>query len=279
MLRATIHAMIFALCLGTSAEALPDLQVIPEEVHQGDAFFLTVRAEAPGPTKGMIRDRELSFFRGDGAEMVALSFIGLEDPPGEYTVTVEHAGSVLTRTLKVLPLAAKEITLTLPENKVTLSARDEKRADRELRAMRKAWGAVSKKKWDGTFVSPVDEDVSTEFGLMRIINGHKRSVHKGVDFKGAEGTPVRSINGGTVVISDNEFFGGNTVVVDHGDGLFSIYMHLKKRLVKTGQKVKKGATIGLVGSSGRSTGPHLHLSLKYLGLTVNPLSIIGNSMP
>lgn len=279
MIRWTVLAMAFALALGTSAEAAPDIVVTPSVIHQGDAFFVTVRAEPPVVPRGTIKGRELSFSRGGDGELVALSFIALEDPPGDYTVSVELEGGVMTRPLTVLPLTAKEIHLTLPENKVTLSARDEKRASRELSQMRAAWEVVSARKWNGAFISPVDTEVSTEFGLMRIINGHKKSVHKGVDFKGEEGVPVRSMNGGTVVISNDQFFGGNTVMIDHGDGLFSVYMHLKKRLVKTGQEVRKGVPVGLVGSSGRSTGPHLHLSLKYLGLTVNPLSVLVNAEP
>jgi murein DD-endopeptidase MepM/ murein hydrolase activator NlpD len=110
------------------------------------------------------------------------------------------------------------------------------------------------------------------------MNGHKRSVHGGIDFRGAEGTPVRSINSGTVVIADNEFFGGNTVVIDHGEGIFSVYMHLKEIFVKEGQFVNKSYIIGHVGSTGRATGPHLHISVKYGGMTVNPLSLFRSPL-
>ena len=122
-------------------------------------------------------------------------------------------------------------------------------------------------------MSPTGTPVSTEFGLNRIMNKKRNSVHTGTDFRGKTGAPVRSINSGTVVLAGDFFFGGNTVVVDHGMGLYSIYMHLSKFNVVKGDKVSKEQTVGLVGSTGRVTGPHLHMSVKLNGVSVNPESL------
>ena len=94
-----------------------------------------------------------------------------------------------------------------------------------------------------------------------------------MDFRGREGTPVKALNSGTVVFNKDLFYGGNTLIVDHGMGLYSVYMHLSKFTASKGEKVTKGQTVGLVGMSGRATGPHLHLSVKLQGVSVNPESL------
>jgi murein DD-endopeptidase MepM/ murein hydrolase activator NlpD len=105
------------------------------------------------------------------------------------------------------------------------------------------------------------------------MNKKKTSVHRGTDFRGKTGTPVRALNSGTVVLSEDLFYGGNTLIIDHGMGLYSVYMHLSKFNTKKGEKVSKGDLVGFVGSSGRATGPHLHLSVKLNGISVNPESL------
>ncbi len=106
-----------------------------------------------------------------------------------------------------------------------------------------------------------------------IMNEKKTSVHKGTDFRGETGTPVKSINSGTVILTGDLFFGGNTLIVDHGMGLYSVYMHLSKFNVSDGDRVSKEQVIGFVGSSGRATGPHLHMSVKLQGVSINPESL------
>ena len=124
------------------------------------------------------------------------------------------------------------------------------------------------------FTRPIpDTEISTEFGVKRIMNKKKTSVHRGMDFRGATGTPVKALNAGKVVLADDLFYGGNTLIIDHGMGLYSVYMHLSKINVAHGSRVGKGQLVGLVGSSGRATGPHLHLSVKLNGISVNPESL------
>jgi murein DD-endopeptidase MepM/ murein hydrolase activator NlpD len=130
----------------------------------------------------------------------------------------------------------------------------------------------TEKTWNRNFIAPTDTELSEVFGVKRIMNEKKTSIHRGVDYRGKKGTPVRAINAGTVALNDDLFFGGLTLVVDHGMGLYSIYMHLSKFNVSAGDKVDKGKVVGFIGSSGRSTGPHLHMSVKLGGVSVNPES-------
>ncbi|MGE5893902.1 MAG: M23 family metallopeptidase [bacterium] len=278
MIRSLLLALIFSVTAPLSSHGDYTVSVRPEKIRQGDALLITVRGGSSALPSGTIGARDLIFHRNQDGMAFSLAFIGLEQPAGKYTLTIVHDGRTKKRILKVLPVKVKKIHLSLPEDKVTLSPEDEQRADRERERMKSFWEIATDKIWDGRFINPVDEEISTEFGLLRIINNHKESMHRGIDYRGAEGTPVRSINAGKVVLSDDEFFGGNTVMIDHGEGIFSVYMHLQQRLVTEGQMIQKGEIIGLIGSSGRSTGPHLHLSVKYRDLSVNPLSLFQHPL-
>jgi murein DD-endopeptidase MepM/ murein hydrolase activator NlpD len=129
-------------------------------------------------------------------------------------------------------------------------------------------------KWTTPFEKPRDSEVSSSFGSGRTFNGQVASRHLGVDFRGAVGTPIRAANDGVVVLVDNFFLGGNVVYIDHGGGLTTGYLHLSKAMVNVGDNVKRGQVIGLVGATGRVTGPHLHWAARYGALTVNPLDLL-----
>ena len=129
-------------------------------------------------------------------------------------------------------------------------------------------------KWTAPFRKPRASDVTSRFGSGRTFNGQVASRHLGVDFRGAVGAPIRAANRGTVALVDNFFLGGNVVYIDHGGGLTTGYLHLSKTLVDAGDKVERGQIIGLVGATGRVTGPHLHWTARYGAITVNPLDLL-----
>ena len=112
------------------------------------------------------------------------------------------------------------------------------------------------------------------FGCRCIINDMERSPHSGVDLKASEGTPVKATNRGIVVLVADHFFSGLSVVIDHGGGMQSMYFHLSEVLVQAGELLEKGTIIGLSGSSGRVTGPHLHFGIRLNGGRVNPIKLI-----
>ncbi|MBI4825143.1 MAG: M23 family metallopeptidase [Nitrospirae bacterium] len=164
--------------------------------------------------------------------------------------------------------------MTLPEEKVTLSPEDSLRVEKEFLMQEEIWKSANEKIWDGGFVSPTDTAVSEKFGVTRIMNEKKASVHKGIDLKAGSGASVKAINSGKVVLNEDLFYGGNTLIIDHGMGLFSVYMHLSKFNVKNGDEVAKGDVIGFAGMTGRATGPHLHMSVKLQGVSVNPEALM-----
>ena len=129
--------------------------------------------------------------------------------------------------------------------------------------------------WTASFLRPRASVITSEFGSGRLFNGRMTSRHLGVDFRGAAGEPVRAANRGVVVLVDNFFLAGNVVYIDHGGGVVTAYFHLSKPLVAIGDTVVRGQRIGLVGATGRVTGPHLHWAARYGTITVNPLDLVA----
>ncbi len=125
------------------------------------------------------------------------------------------------------------------------------------------------------FINPLDKvEIGATFGVQRILNGKPSNVHNGVDYRAAEGDSIRAITDGIVRIAgENFFYNGTFVLLDHGQGLTSVYLHMSKLLVSNHQTVKKGDVIGLVGSTGRATGPHLHLGVQWYKKRIDPMNL------
>jgi murein DD-endopeptidase MepM/ murein hydrolase activator NlpD len=117
------------------------------------------------------------------------------------------------------------------------------------------------------------------FGVERVFNGSVQSTHQGLDFRVPSGTSVAAVNRGRVILAQPLFFEGNCVVIDHGQGLLTLYLHLSKFSVKEGDEVKKGQEIGRSGGTGRATGPHLHLALRWQGVYLNPQVLLKLNLP
>lgn len=129
--------------------------------------------------------------------------------------------------------------------------------------------------WSGAFIRPRDAVVTSPFGSGRVFNGSLTSRHLGVDFRGGPGEPIRAANRGIVALVDTFFLAGRVVYIDHGGGLVTGYFHMSKPLVSAGDTVARGQVIGLVGATGRVTGPHLHWIARYGAVTVNPLDLVA----
>lgn len=165
--------------------------------------------------------------------------------------------------------------LTLPPDKVFLSPEDLERVLREKAEMDSIWVRVNPTIYfNGNFILPITGIVKKNFGLRRIINGEERSPHTGIDIKAPAGTQVIAPQDGRVIYVKNTFFGGNSLIIDHGLGIYTMYFHLKEIRVKEGEMLRKGEVIGTVGMTGRATGPHLHWGIRIFGKRINPLSII-----
>lgn len=165
----------------------------------------------------------------------------------------------------------------VPPRKVTPSKADEVEIIREQQEVRRALASMDTQRqdWRKGFIMPVQGRVSGSFGNQRIFNGVPKSPHSGMDIAVAQGTPIKASGDGKVLLGGgNYFYGGNMVIIDHGMGLQTIYMHLQEAKVKAGDNVKQGEIIGLAGKTGRATGPHLHWGASLNNIRVKPQALL-----
>jgi murein DD-endopeptidase MepM/ murein hydrolase activator NlpD len=249
------------------------VKVTPDTVSPGDLFLVQTSADQHISASVEFMGETIKLHRTENNRLVAFVPVDVNTTPGSYKLLVSAGEDKFPSSITVQDKEFETIYLTLPEGKVTLSPENQKRATDEAVLLNKIWQLNNDKKWNGRFSKPLSTETSTEFGVKRIMNKKKTSVHRGMDFRGKKGTPVKSLNAGTVVLNKDLFYGGNTLIVDHGMGLYAVYMHLSEFKAAKGDKIAKGQTVGLVGMSGRATGPHLHLSVKLNGVSVNPESL------
>ena len=255
-----------------------ELILFPSQVFNGEVAVLRWQGEPLSFGVARFRDEVLYLYPDTGGS-VALLPVPLDVPAGDYPLVValvDPQGLSTTKEL-MLRVAHKkrpEEQLTLPERMVTPLAEDVARINRESNLLTQTFALRSTRLWT-TFVRPVGEPVSSVFGKRRVMNGKPKSPHSGTDFKSPLGTPVLSLSNGRVALVADLFYTGQTVVVDHGEGLFSVYAHLSKVLVADGDELQVGEALGEVGSTGRSTGAHLHLTVKLLGERVDPLALLA----
>jgi murein DD-endopeptidase MepM/ murein hydrolase activator NlpD len=227
------------------------------------------------------RDLPLWHERGDTSTLRGLLGIDLEQHPAAYEWQLSWTGADgLEQSCRVslLVRAGKFATEHLKVEKqfVQPDAEQQKRAEADQRKMRAIYDTVTPEAlWTGKFRLPLT-DVTTggNFGRRRVLNGEARSPHAGVDFPALAGTPVYASQSGNVVLAEELYYSGNTVVIDHGYGIYTLYAHLSKIDTQVGEKVEAGAEIGKVGATGRVTGPHLHWGLTIQHARVNGMNMV-----
>ncbi len=201
--------------------------------------------------------------------------VDLLQRPGPLALARGRGGRRETRTVQVGKFDYPTQKLTLPRNMVELSPEDAERVERENREVARLWPREGPRRFSLPLAPPLDPlPKGGRFGSRRIINGQPKSPHGGTDYAAPEGAPVHAAADGTVAMVANQFFGGNAVFVDHGDGLITMYMHMSRADVREGQAVRRGEPLGLVGSTGRATGPHLHFGARWRGARVDPALLL-----
>jgi murein DD-endopeptidase MepM/ murein hydrolase activator NlpD len=196
--------------------------------------------------------------------------------PLELTGRDERGPLHLGGTLEVLRPAFRHRELTVGAKFTSPSKKDQQHSARDQVAFTEAFDRDFEPfAFSHDFVWPRPPDLTAPFGDIRLLNGKKQSQHFGIDLDSEVGDPIWAANDGTVVMARDCFASGNTVLIHHGARLFTAYFHLSKFEVTQGQVVKAGQRIGLVGKTGRVTGPHLHWGVKIDGRWANPTSLLG----
>jgi murein DD-endopeptidase MepM/ murein hydrolase activator NlpD len=202
---------------------------------------------------------------------LAILGLGLSVEPGEHHVEVQGSGGEQKLPFKVVDKKYSVQQLKVPPGQVNLSPENEARVAGETEKVRAALNGFSASA-PATLrlAQPVPGRRSSSFGLRRMFNGESRNPHSGMDIAAPTGTPIKAPLDGRVVDVGNYFFNGNNVIVDHGQGLLTMYCHLSKIRVEVGQPLKRGEVLGDVGATGRVTGPHLHWGVTLNGVMVDP---------
>lgn len=263
----------------------------PEKVARGDAFLARAISEDPV-------DKIVFFWKGRSYPVQAVSTtdksgkpvsigeillpVGLDETAKMQKLGAGVAGGSQRQAIASVHVPVNFFDRDRPVQKLKVdkkyvdppaSAKEKIRQDRE-KVQKALQDKLPDKMWSLPFLRPVPGQVSSLFGMKRVFNGQPRSVHRGLDLRGAQGTPIRACADGRVALVDDLYFSGKTVYVNHGDGVFSAYLHMSEPKVQAGQMVKKGDVVGLVGATGRVTGPHLHLSTIVQGQSVDPSSLL-----
>ena len=262
----------------------PRARVSTPAPPQGGVVLLEVETGAAGGEPAATwQGKPVPFWREDpeGAWR-ALVGIDLDQRPGPARVLVQRGlGPACAVDLSVTAGTFAEDHLTLPQRFVELSPQDQARAARETSRLAALFRArTAERLRQGPYQVPIeDARRSSSFGRRRILNGQPRSPHTGVDLGAATGTPVHAMQRGKVVMDEDLFFSGRTVVLDHGFGVFSLYGHLSESRVQPGRVVDAGEVIGLVGATGRVTAPHLHWAVRIGDARVDGLDLVGLAPP
>jgi murein DD-endopeptidase MepM/ murein hydrolase activator NlpD len=284
--------LIVALVLGASSlhAQRPHLTIAPARPMPGALVGITLSGaddarDSIVSIRGTMAGEPLHFVRSRGVYR-AIGAVPV-DSSGTVTamaIVVRASGRPDTLHASVIPppLPPPAEQLAVAERfgrplDSTTAARVTREGERALAVGRRSHD--SPPRWTSPFQRPRASAISSGFGTGRTFNGQVASRHLGVDFRGALGAPVHAANRGVVVLVDTFFLGGRVVYLDHGGGLTTGYLHLSRALVAVGDRVERGQTIGLVGATGRVTGPHLHWTARYGALTVNPLDLLSRVLP
>ena len=267
----------FAFLLLAAAGTHANATALPREarVPGGVAIVRVADATAPAPvvTRDGVRVWVTEHRLGRQAPgWYAVVGIPLATAPGQQTLDVNDRGADRTVSFKVTAKKYPVQKLTFTNQRMVEPNPDDvariERESKHLAQVKRTWRDAPNT--DARFQLPAKGPLSSQFGLQRVLNGKPRSPHAGLDVAVTSGTPINSAAGGVVLDTGDYYFNGNTVWIDHGNGLLSLYCHLNEIKVRAGERVEKGQLIGLSGMTGRATGPHLHWSVLLNTAMVEP---------
>jgi murein DD-endopeptidase MepM/ murein hydrolase activator NlpD len=297
-------AVLAGLLLPASARCAPvvahctggvELKLSAPQASQGSLILAQVRgAKSLREVSGKWNERNIYFWEGSTSAGTrrsthnhvneALLGVDLEKTPGDYELSVsattengEHAECTATLAVREGKFATER--LAVQQQFVEPNEQQAQRAAAEQEKLRQIFDHITPEKlWHGPFRLPLNGGVrGTNFGKRRILNGQPRSPHTGADFPAPTGAPIHATQSGQVVLAEELYFSGNTVIIDHGLGIYSLYAHLSSTDVTVGDAVIAGAVIGKVGATGRVTGPHLHWGVTVNKARVNPIQLVAQT--
>ena len=278
MKRAATAVLFGLMLLGLAGHCLAaGFWLEPKTLGQGEACLVSAKVSGKAP-KVTVRflERDFELQPSPSGVYTGMAAVSAKTKPGLYSMRLLVNGEPAAGAkIKVTAVNYGVRRITVDPKFMKLSDATLARYRREVKQIGVAYGLKSPRRlWEGGFLRPVDTVVVSKFGRRSIVNGQERSPHSGVDLRGKVGDPVMAPARGRVALVLDSYFGGLMVVLDHGQGLISSYLHLSKSLVEKGDMVEKGAVFCMVGNSGRVTGPHLHFSMIINKVKVEPLGFL-----
>jgi murein DD-endopeptidase MepM/ murein hydrolase activator NlpD len=278
-----ILLLVATPCLGGD---LAKVSWSPQEVKQGDVLAIVVKTTAKDVSiQGDWAGTPIYFYEQKRRNFAGIAGVDLATPPGPHLLTVkvedrEGRSSEKVYEIQVEAGGFEVQRLKLPPEMVDLKGEALRRVLADNKRLMEIFNQVRPERlWYLPFITPVEGVITSPFGLRRVINGQDRSPHSGVDIGAEQGTEVVACNSGVVVFAQELYLTGKTIIIDHGYGLYSMYFHLSEMRVAEGDQVEIGRCIGLVGATGRVTGPHLHWGIRLLKARVDPESLLRAFSP
>jgi len=273
----TLAAYIWAVSGTACAATLPSLSISPSYVEQGDPVMITISGTSSLPVES---SPKIFFFIYQN-KPTALYGTDIDQKTGTTTVSVTFKnGLQASGSFFIAPRIKPEEALPIPQslggNSVANQAQVLTELAKDNASLAAVYSRTDKKLWTSAFAYPIAGPVivTDPYGYNRD-SGAETITHKGVDFRAPPGTPVYAVNRGVVRVARTYTIYGGTVIVDHGLDLLSMYMHLSKIYVNPGQLVQKGQLVGLSGETGYSEGPHLHLTVRIGGISIDPMQFFS----
>jgi len=267
-----------------------DVKLSSSSVIRGQTLLVSLKKEKNTQCKYIAFEKKhFQIFQNpkNTQRLYALVPVSYYTKEGNYYLKLhcvyKHAEKIEKIPLRVLEGHYKKESITVSKNKVNPKSQQvQKRIAKEYAQAMKIYNTVDKELYiSQAFILPLHSKITSEFGKARIYNGELKGYHSGTDFRAKMKTPVHASNDGKVVLVEKRFYAGGSVVIDHGEGIYTCYFHLSKFFVKKNQWVKRGEIIALSGKSGRVTGPHLHFSARIHGIQVDALqlaSLLNNTL-
>lgn len=254
---------------------------LPEQLAVPGGIILLPVAKLSAPAPQVFFQNERVVVTKNSQHWIALIGIPLSAKAGEHTVTIKFADKSQQLPFKVSDkdYPAQHLTIKKKRMVTGFTDKDLQKINADKKHMDKAKSFWTEQAINAGFITPVEGRLSSLFGLKRFFNDIPKRPHNGLDIAAPTGTSIVAPAAATVINTGNYYFNGNTVFLDHGQGLLSAYLHMNKISVKAGQRVQQGEPLGTVGATGRVTGPHLHW-IVYLNKTpVDPALFISKDIP
>jgi hypothetical protein len=260
---------------------------VPEVIVNGSPCLFRVKSRRELKSlSGEWRGRSV-FFNFDEREKTWYGFAGVgidvadgRSPLKLNATTADGAQFSYVYPVRIEPVRYRTVTLHVPAQYTEPDAETLARILEEQEFKKEIFARINPYRlWSGNFEAPIHSRVTSEFGVHRTFNHKVQSIHQGADFRAETGAPVEAMNSGVVIVARDMFYEGGFVVIDHGQGLSTLYMHLSEIKVREGESVEKRRVIGLSGATGRATAPHLHVGVRWQGMYLDPEVLITMPLP